>query len=171
MKTLSTLTASLVAIAAMAAPAMARASHITVSAGWARQTVPGQNDGGGYLKISNSGSSPDRLTGVASPVSASAEVHSMTIDHGIMRMRPVVGGLVIPAHGSLELKPGGYHIMLIGLRHPLHVGETVKLRLRFDNAGEMPASLAVGPAGATGLAGPGMGNMDMSGMDMGHAKP
>ena len=146
----------------------ATAHGIAITQAWARETAQGQKDGGGFLTITNAASKPDRLVGASSGVAAQTQVHSMTMDHGIMRMRQVAGGLVIPAHGTLELKPGGYHIMLIGLRHPLRAGETVKLVLRFEHAGDVPAQLAVEPAGATGPDMHGMGNMNMGGMDMRH---
>ena len=175
MKTTSILSAGLLAMCGLATPVGARSIHehgVAVSGGWARETAQGQQDGGGFLTITNNTATPDRLVGTSSSVAAQTQVHSITMDHGIMRMRQVVGGLVIPAHGTLELKPGGYHIMLIGLRHPLRAGETVKLVLRFEQAGAVPARLAVEPAGATGPdahpATHGIGNMNMGGMDMHH---
>ena len=175
MKTTSILTASLFAMCVVAAPVCAHGSHehgVAISGGWARETAQGQKDGGGFLTITNNAGTLDRLVSASSSVAAQTQIHSMTMDQGIMRMRQVVGGLVVPAHGTLELKPGGYHIMLIGLRHPLRAGETVKLVLRFEHSGDVPARLAVEPAGATGPdaqpAMHGMGTMNMGGMDMHH---
>ncbi len=175
MKTTSVLSASLLAMCGLSTPVGAHSIHeqaVAVSGGWARETAQGQKDGGGFLTIANNAATPDRLVGASSSVAAQTQVHSMTMDHGIMRMRQVVGGLVIPARGTLELKPGGYHLMFIGLRHPLRAGEAVKLVLRFEHAGDVPARLAVEPAGATGPDTPpamhGMGNMNMGGMDMHH---
>ena len=143
------------------------ARSIAASQGWARATAPGQTDGGGFVTITHAADAPDRLIGVSSPVATSAQVHSMTMDHGVMRMRAVEGGLLIPPHGHVDLQPGGYHIMLLGLKHPLRVGESVPVLLRFENAGVVSTRLAVQPAGATGPAT--QHNMgDMPGMDMGH---
>jgi len=172
MKAITILSASLLTAAAVITPAMAHHRHeqsITVSQGWARATAAGQTTGGGFLTITNTSAQPDRLVDVSSTLATNTQVHSMTMDNGIMRMRAVVGGLVIPAHGTLELKPGGYHIMLIGLKHPLRVGERVKLALRFAQAGEVTANLVVEPAGASGPeAHPTMPDMNMTGMDMRH---
>jgi copper(I)-binding protein len=98
------------------------------------------------LTLSNLGAAPDRLLGGATPVASQVEVHEMSMDGGVMRMRPVSGGLVIPAGGTVALKPGGYHIMLIGLKTPLTAGTMVPLTLRFEKAGLVKLQVPVRPA-------------------------
>jgi copper(I)-binding protein len=116
---------------------------------WARATPPGAAVGGGYLVIRNKGAAADRLVGVSSPASARVEIHEMAMEKDVMRMREVKG-VDVPAKKSVELKPGGYHLMLIELKAPLKPGDKVPVTLRFEKAGEVKAELAVeamgGPA-------------------------
>lgn len=142
-----------VAAAFLSAPLVAetfRRGPITVDNPWSRQTAPGQSAGGGFMTIANHGRAPDRLLGGSSSVADKVEVHSMTMDGGVMRMRPVTGGLEIPAGGSGELKPGGFHIMLIGLKAPLALGTDVPVTLRFQRVGTITVRFHVEPIGATG---------------------
>lgn len=127
-----------------------RQGTISIEQPWSRQTAPGQSNGAGFLTIANRGKAADRLLGGTSPAAAKVEVHSMSMAGGVMRMRPVTGGLPIPAGGSIALKPGGYHIMLIGLKAPLAPGASVPVTLRFENAGSIAVRLHVQPVGATG---------------------
>ncbi|MBY8824991.1 copper chaperone PCu(A)C [Sphingomonas colocasiae] len=128
----------------------ARQGNIAIENPWSRQTAPGQGNGAGFMTIVNRGKAADRLLGGTSLAAARVEVHSMTMDGGVMRMRPVTGGLPIPAGGGVALKPGGYHIMLIGLKQPLAPGAQVPVTLRFENAGAIAVRLKVQPIGATG---------------------
>ncbi len=123
-----------------AAPALAQ---VSVDGAWLRETAPGARTGAGYGLVVNAGSAEDRLLGGSTPVAARLEVHSMTMDGGIMRMRPVTGGLAIPAGGRVALKPGGYHLMLIGLKQPLRRGTMVPVTLDFARAGLLKLSLRV----------------------------
>ena len=118
---------------------------------WARATPPGAAIGGGYLVIRNKGAAADRLVGVSSPASARVEIHEMTMEKDVMRMREVKG-VDVPAKKSVELKPGGYHLMLIELKAPLKPGDKVPVTLRFEKAGEVKAELAVAAIGASGPA-------------------
>ncbi|MGV3479820.1 MAG: copper chaperone PCu(A)C [Sphingobium sp.] len=128
----------------------ARKADIAIEHPWSRQTAPGQSNGAGFMNVVNHGKAADRLLGGTSPAAAKVEVHSMTMEGGVMRMRPVKGGLLIPAGGGVALKPGGYHIMLIGLKKPLPPGAQVPVTLRFENAGGITVQLKVRPIGATG---------------------
>ena len=109
---------------------------------WARATPPGAAVGGGYLVIRNKGVSGDRLVGVTSPVSARVEVHEMAMEKDLMRMRQVKG-VDVPAKGSVELKPGGFHLMFIDLKAPFKQGDKVPVTLRFERAGEVKTELPV----------------------------
>src|SRR5471032_2383487 len=118
---------------------------------WARATPPGAAVGGGYLVIRNKGAAADRLVGVSSSASARVEIHEMAMEKDVMRMREVKS-VDVPAKKSVELKPGGYHLMLIELKAPLKPGDKVPLTLRFEKAGEVRAELAVGAMAASGPA-------------------
>ena len=122
---------TLVAIAVLpyAAPA---ADAIRVIDPWARATVPGQKVGGVYMEIVSSRDA--RLVGVSSPAAGSAEVHSMTMDGGTMRMR-AVEALDLPAGTPVRLAPGGYHVMLFDLKKPLVAGQKVPLTLVIEETG------------------------------------
>ena len=117
---------------------------------WTRATPPRAVAAGGFLTITNTGSAPDTLVGVASPVAAIGELHDMTVEDGIMIMRPVEGGIAIPPGASVDLAPGGLHIMLIDLKAPLKKGEDVPVTLTFEKAGSVEATLHVAPIGAPG---------------------
>ena len=115
---------------------------------YARPTPPGARSGAAYFTIRNLGNAGDRLVGVASPVSKSAQVHSMTMDGNVMRMR-ALPSLDIPPNASVTLGPGSYHVMLVGLSHPLAAGDKVPLTLTFEKAGKVDVSADV-EAGAIG---------------------
>ena len=137
--------------AALAAPASAadvRKGAITASDPWSRTTAPRATVGAGYLTIRNSDPQPDRLLSATSPRAAKVEIHTMTMDGGVMRMRPLPDGLEVPAGGEASLAPGGNHIMLIGLKAPLKEGERIPATLRFARAGTITVHFMVAPAGA-----------------------
>lgn len=141
------------AIGLMATAALAhgyRAGTLSIQHPWSRETAVGQAVGGGFLSISNSGNREDRLLSGTSPVAAEVQLHTMTVDGGVMRMRQVTDGIAIPAKGSVDLKPGGYHIMFMGLKRQLRQGERVPVTLRFQRAGSVTVQFAVQPVGSTG---------------------
>lgn len=121
----------------------AKRGDLSITNAWTRQTAPGQANGGGFMTIDNHGKRSDRLIGGSSPVATKVEIHTMSMDGGIMRMRPLPNGLTVSAGGRLELKPGGYHIMLIGLKTPLRLGTRVPLTLRFQHGGMVTVQLKV----------------------------
>ena len=128
-------------VGAVSTPPMAWAAEsIVVTDPWARATVAGQKVGGVYMEVVSRREA--RLIGVASPVAGSAEVHSMTMDGGTMRMR-AVGALDLPAGTPVKLAPGGYHVMLFDLKKPLVVGEKVPLTLLIEEAGKRAKKIKV----------------------------
>lgn len=131
---------------------------------WSRATPPGAKVGGGYLTITNDGATADRLIAATAEVAERAEIHEMAVKDGIMTMRPVSGGVEIPAGGSVQLSPGGFHLMLIGLKSPLKKGESFKGTLTFASAGTVPVTFAVDSIAATGK----HDDKSMPGMDMGN---
>jgi copper(I)-binding protein len=119
--------------------------------------------GGAFVTIANTSGVADRLTGVASPDAAKADLHESLIDNGIMKMRPV-SGIDVPAGATVKLAPGGYHIMLMGLKHALVAGEAIQLTLTFAKAGPVTTTARILKAGASIPAGHGMGGHGMGQM-------
>ncbi|HEX3161376.1 MAG TPA: copper chaperone PCu(A)C [Pseudolabrys sp.] len=124
------------------------AGSLKISAAWTRATPKGAPVGGGYLTITNNGTAPDRLIGGSSDTSSRFEIHNMTMDNGVMKMRPVDAGIEIKPGQTIELKPGGYHVMFVGLKKPFEQGDHVKATLKFEKAGDVPVDFAVEGIGA-----------------------
>jgi copper(I)-binding protein len=125
-----------------------RAGTIVVEAPWSRATPGGAKVAGGYMRITNTGSEPDRLVGGSTVVAERFEVHRSTVAEGIARMEPVTGGLEIAPGQTVELKPGSMHAMFVNLRQGLKPGETVKGMLVFEKAGVLKVEYQVGGIGA-----------------------
>ena len=136
--------------------------HITQP--WARATPKGASSGAAYMTITNNGKTPDRVSCVSSDASAQCQIHTMTMEDGVMKMRPEEGGLEIKPGETVMLKPSGFHVMLVNLKHPLQQGKTVNATLKFENAGTINVEY---PAAAIGAAAPGApaseGGMKMEG--------
>ncbi|HXX84887.1 MAG TPA: copper chaperone PCu(A)C [Casimicrobiaceae bacterium] len=124
-----------------------RLQSLRIEHPFARATPPGAKSGGAYLTIVNAGTTAATLAGAASPVAGAVELHQMAMDGGMMTMR-AVRALDVPPGGKLELKPGGYHIMLLDLKQPLKVGDKVPLKLSFENLGTIEIALEVEAMGA-----------------------
>ena len=116
------------------------AQNVEVSNAWARSTVPGQKGTGAFMSITAKNGA--RLVGASSPVAGIAEVHEMKMDGDIMRMR-ALPTLDLPAGQTVQLKPGGYHLMLMDLKQPLPKGSNVPLTLRFQDAQGVETRLEV----------------------------
>lgn len=119
---------------------------ITIGHPYARATAAGQPAGGGFLKLDNGGAA-DRLLSASADVSKLVELHVMKMEGDVMQMRQV-DAIDLPAGKTVELKPGGLHIMFIGLKAPLKKGESFPLKLRFEKAGEVTVQVNVEAAGA-----------------------
>ncbi|HEY2527383.1 MAG TPA: copper chaperone PCu(A)C [Xanthobacteraceae bacterium] len=120
--------------------------HITQP--WARATPKGASTAAAYMTITNKGSAPDRVSCVSSDASAQCQIHTMSMEGGVMKMRPVEGGLEIKPGQTITLKPSGLHIMLVDLKHPLEQGKTVKATFKFDNAGTVDVEYPIAAIGA-----------------------
>jgi periplasmic copper chaperone A len=157
------------ALMLIAGPGLAetfKAGAIQIEQPWARATPKGATIGAGYMKITNTGTEPDRLVGGSVPFAQRVEVHSMTMEQGVMKMREIKDGLEIKPGETVELKPSGYHMMFVGLKEPLKQGEDVTVTLKFAKAGTVEVKYSVEAVGAGGpAAGQGM-NMKMD--KMGH---
>ncbi len=134
----SLLAALLVAGTAVARPA------IVITNARIRPPPPGAPTAAGYATISNSSRFPDRLLGGATPAAARFEIHQMSMAGGVMRMRPIAGGLPIGPGQTLRLSDGGYHFMLIGPRRPFRRGDRVPAILNFARVGRAPVTFVVG---------------------------
>jgi copper(I)-binding protein len=137
------------------------AGSLAIAHPWTRATPKSATVAGGYLKITNSGSTADRLTGGSAEVSRRFEVHEMSMDGGVMKMRELKNGLEIPPGATVELKPGSYHIMMMNLSRPLAKGEKVKGSLTFEKAGKVDVEFTVEAMGGAPAA---QGTGGMSGM-------
>ncbi|HEY5896033.1 MAG TPA: copper chaperone PCu(A)C, partial [Burkholderiales bacterium] len=116
----------------IAAPALAQ---VTVENAWARATPPGAKIGAGYFTLRNTGTTADRLLAVSSPAAARVETHVTVKEGDVSKMREVKG-YEVPAKGSLELKPGGSHLMFVDIKAPFKEGQHIEALLRFAKAGD-----------------------------------
>lgn len=151
---------ALLAAVLVLAPLVVRADH---DATHAVSSVPGRDGahdhhghdaghepglsgtGAVYLTIANAGAADETLTGVTSGVAGMVEIHQSVDEAGVMRMRPLVDGLVIPGGGEVTLEPGGYHLMLIGLTRSLEPGAAFEVTLEFANGGQVVMPVNVVP--------------------------
>ena len=113
---------------------------------WARATIGQGKTGAAYLTIVNRGTAADRLIAVTTPAARMAQLHTHIMEGGVMKMRPVEA-LEIESQETTEFKPGGLHIMLMGLDRPLKKGESFPMTLTFEKAGKVAVAVTV--AGAT----------------------
>ncbi len=156
------------ALTQFAAPAAQATDYnvgpIQISAPWARATPKGASSAAAYMTITNNGKTPDKVSCVSSDASAECQIHTMTMNNGVMMMRPVEGGLEIKPGETVTLKPSGLHVMMVNLKHPLEQGKTVKVTLKFETAGTIDVDY---PIAAIGAAAPGVpaggGTMMMQG--------
>src|SRR5689334_18092978 len=114
---------------------------------WTRATPPGTEVAGGYVEIRNTGKEADRLVSAWSPAAARVELHVMSRDGGVMKMREAAA-FEMPPRKHLTLNPGGPHLMLVGLKQQLLKGQHIPITLRFERAGEVRVELEVQASGA-----------------------
>lgn len=122
-----------------------QAGAIAIGHPHARATVSGQPNGGGYMLFENGGAA-DKLLSASAAISNSVELHSMKMDGGTMHMRKL-DSIDLPAGKTVALEPGGLHMMFIGLKAPLKVGDSFPLKLRFQKAGEVTVQVKIEAAG------------------------
>lgn len=146
-----------VAVLLLTGAASAQTGALEVKGAWARATPGKSQTGAAYLTIESA--TPDRLTGMSTPVAGKAELHEMTLQGSVMKMRSMAA-LDLPAGHAVVLKPGAIHIMLVGLKQPLRVGESFPLTLEFEAAGRREVNVKVEKAGAMGPD-PAAGSMNM----------
>lgn len=146
------LAAALVAATLAAGCSSATTAEIVITGQWARASSATASSGAAYMTITNNGAAADALVGTSSPAARTAEVHETvamgspapgaSAEGGMMGMQPVAR-LVIPAGGTVELKPGSFHIMLIDLKQELKAGDSIEITLTFEEAGEVPVTVEV----------------------------
>jgi copper(I)-binding protein len=124
-----------------------KVGDILIEAPWLRATPKGAEVAGGYMRITNTGKQPDRLVGGSIDLARRFEVHEMTMVDNVMRMRPLQNGLEIKPGATVELKPGGYHVMAMELTGGYSQGQTVKGTLSFEKAGIVSVEYSVAPIG------------------------
>jgi hypothetical protein len=139
-----------------------KAGDLLISQAWSRATPGGAKVGGGYLSIENKGTAPDRLTGASADFAGKIEIHEMATTNGVMTMRPLEKGVTIEPGKTVKLAPGGYHLMMFGLKAPLKQGDKLAITLEFERAGKVNTTLDVQGVGAQAPAGAGEmgGSMD-----------
>lgn len=129
-----------------------RIGEIQIGHPWTRATPPAAKVAGAFMSFTNEGGTADRLVGGSSPIAEKVEIHTMEMTGGIMKMRPLADGLEVPAGAKVELAPGGFHVMLIGLKQPIVEGDKVPLTLTFEKGGDIEVELAADKMGAGGKA-------------------
>ena len=161
--------AALALAAAQLATAPAQAADydigsIHISQPWARATPKGASAGAAYMTITNNGKAPDRVSCVSSDASAECQIHTMSMVDGVMKMRPVEGGLEIKPGETVTLKPSSFHVMLTSLKHGLEQGNTMKATLKFEHAGTVEVEYPIAGIGAAapGVPAGGGGGMMMA---------
>lgn len=117
---------------------------------WSRATPAGAKVAGGFMKITNTGKTADRLIGGSAELANLFEVHEMAMNNGVMQMRALDKGLEIKPGETVELKPGGYHVMFIDIKKPFEEGQKIKGFLTFERAGKVEVEFKIEPRGATG---------------------
>lgn len=137
-----------------------KAGAIEVTQAQALPSIPGARNGGGFLTLVNHGKADDKIVAASSPVCGHVELHTMSMENNVMRMREVEH-IPLPAGQTLRMQPGsGYHLMFMDLKAPLKVGETVPVTIKFASGGQMDVQLKVEPrdkiAGGAPMPGKGM---------------
>ncbi|GGY09179.1 copper chaperone PCu(A)C [Paludibacterium paludis] len=110
---------------------------------WARAMPASSPTSAVYFGLDNQGADGDRLLSAETPRAKAAELHSNTVEQGVMHMRKIEGGVAVPAGGKMAFAPGGLHVMLIGLSGELKVGERFPMTLRFEKAGKVDVQVQV----------------------------
>ena len=156
MKKFGILLASVVAASALSGGAVwaedYKVGTLEIDSPWSRAVPKGAKVAAGYMKIKNTGSEPDRLVGGSTPVAGGFMVHEMSMDNGVMKMRPLPSGLEIKPGETVELKPSSFHIMMTDLKQPIQQGKSFKATLMFEKAGNVDVDFAVAAVGATSAA-------------------
>lgn len=142
LKTLFVAAAAFASISVNAAAEDYKVGQVMIGEPWARVTLQSR-PAAAYMKIHNMGEAADKIVAVSSPLAERVELHTHTMDNGVMRMRKVEA-ITLPAKGHTELKPGGLHLMIFGLKREIKKGEMLPLKLTLEGAGEIEIMASVG---------------------------
>ena len=156
------------AFACVVSPAKAheyKAGSIEIKHPWSRATPKGSEVAGGYMKLINTGKRARPVDRRLDAIAGKFEIHEMSMDGGVMKMRMLPKGIEIKPGETVELKPGSYHVMFIGLKEPFEKGKRVKGTLQFEKAGTVEVEYAVEAVGASPKD---HEEMDHGGMHKGH---
>jgi copper(I)-binding protein len=126
-----------------------KVGSLVINHPWSRATPKGATVAGGYLKITNNGTAPDRFVSGSSDAGKRFEIHEMSMDGGVMKMRELKDGVEIAPGATVEFKPGSYHVMFVGIEKPFAKGDKVKATLTFEKAGKLDVLFYVGDMGGT----------------------
>ncbi|MGH7247363.1 MAG: copper chaperone PCu(A)C, partial [Pseudomonadota bacterium] len=143
-----------------------KVGSLDITQPWARATPKGASTGAAYMTVTNTGTKPERLSCVSSEAAAKCQIHVMLMQDGVMKMRPVVGGLLVKPGETITLKPSGFHVMLVDLKLPLQQGKAVAATLKVDTGATVQVEF---PIAAIGASAPGVsagGEMNMQGPGM-----
>jgi copper(I)-binding protein len=136
-----------------------KAGVLEIDNPWSRAIPKGASVAAGYMTIKNTGTEPDRLLSASTPVADKIEIHEMTMDHDVMKMRPIRGGLEIAPGATVELKPNSSHLMIMNVRKPIEKGKPFAASLTFEKAGTVNVEFTVEDIGAQSPATETMPNM------------
>jgi periplasmic copper chaperone A len=131
-----------------------QAGDLKIHHPWSRVTPDGARAAGGFMTITNTGTVSDKLVGGTFVLSDKFEVHEMSMTDGVMKMRQLENGLEIKPGQTVELKPGSFHVMMIGLKQPMKDGDKIKGTLVFERAGTIDVDYKIEPIGTRSSAGP-----------------
>jgi len=155
MKIFSMIAISLVAVFTVSYAASAldyKVGGLEIDSPWSRAVPKGAKVAAGYMTIKNMGTETDRLVGGSTPVAGRFEIHEMSMDKGVMKMRPLSSGVEIKPGATVELKPSSFHIMMMDLKEPIERGRPFKASLMFEKAGAVDVEFAVEAVGASAAA-------------------
>jgi copper(I)-binding protein len=159
MSKLGPIAASLVLIAGIANAKDYKAGALEVDNPWSRAIPKGATVAAGYMTIKNTGTAPDRLVSVSTPIAGKITIHETTMKNGVMKMRQVTGGLEIEPGATVELKPSSFHLMIMNVKQPIEKGKPFAATLTFEKAGTVEIEFSVESIGATSAAVEGMPDM------------
>jgi periplasmic copper chaperone A len=157
---------SLQFLANQACAADYKVGSIQISQPWARATPKGASSGAAYMTVTNSGATAQHLNCVSSDAATECQIHEMTMDGGVMKMRPVQGGLEVKPGETVTLKPGGFHVMLVGLKGPLLAGKSLDATFKVDDGATVQVEFPVAAIGAPAPGAAQGGQMNMQGPGM-----
>lgn len=149
MKMLPLATIVLMTLAGTAAGHEFKVGGVEIAHPYLAATLPGAKTAAAYMVMTNTGSEPDRLLSIETDAAARVEFHQNVVTDGVSRMRPIAGGLEIPAGGEYRLGADGSHAMLVGITAPIGLGQLIDATLVFENAGPLDITFEVEPIGTT----------------------